>query len=87
MKQLYFSLDEACLTRGVFACLCFRHECAIVRHQDDVRQMLARVETPPPPAKPDKKLKEELLKMAEQERELLLEIVAKDQTKSQIKRS
>lgn len=48
--------------------------------QDDVRQMLARIETPPPP-KPDKKLQQELLKMAEKQRELLLEVVDKDQAK------
>jgi VWFA-related protein len=48
--------------------------------QDDVRQMLARIEAPPP-AKPDKKLKEELLKMAVQQREMLLQVVNKDQAK------
>ena len=48
--------------------------------QDDVRQMLARVEAPKP-AVADKKLKEELLKLAIKQRELLLEVVAKDQTK------
>ena len=48
--------------------------------QDDVRQMLARVEAPKP-AVPDKKLKEELLKLAIKQRELLLEVVAKDQAK------
>jgi VWFA-related protein len=48
--------------------------------QDDVRQMLARVDAPPP-AKPDKKLKEELLKMATRQHELLMQVVGKDQTK------
>ena len=48
--------------------------------QDDVRQMLARVEAPKP-AVADKKLKEELLKLALKQRELLLEVVAKDQAK------
>lgn len=48
--------------------------------QDDVRAMLARVDAPPP-SKPDKKLKEELLKMANKQRELLLQVVDKDQTK------
>jgi VWFA-related protein len=48
--------------------------------QDDVRQMLARVETPKP-AVADKKLKEELLKLALKQRELLLEVVAEDQMK------
>ena len=47
---------------------------------DDIKQMLARVEAPPP-AKPDKKLTLALLKMANKQRELLLEIVDKDQTK------
>lgn len=48
--------------------------------QDDVKQMLARIEGPPP-AKTDKKLKEELLKMAYKQRDLLLQVVEKDQTK------
>ena len=48
--------------------------------QDDVRQMLARVDAAPP-AKPDKKLKEELMKMAMKQHELLLQVVEKDQTK------
>src|SRR5215203_1801437 len=48
--------------------------------QDDVKQMLARVEAPAP-AKPDKKLKEQLLKLALKQRELLMQVVAKDQTK------
>jgi VWFA-related protein len=48
--------------------------------QDDVKQMLARVSSPPR-SKPDKKLKEELVKMANKQRELLLQVVDKDQTK------
>ena len=48
--------------------------------QDDVRQMLARVDSPTP-VNPDKKLKEELLKMATKQRELLLQVVDKDQAK------
>jgi VWFA-related protein len=48
--------------------------------QDDVKQMLARIEAPPP-AKPDKKIKENLLKMAEKQRELLLEVADKDLAK------
>lgn len=48
--------------------------------QDDVKQMLARVEAPAP-AKPEKKLKEQLLKLALKQRELLMKVVAKDQTK------
>ena len=42
--------------------------------------MLARVEAPAPP-KPDKKVKEELLKLAFKQRELLMEVVSKDQAK------
>jgi len=48
--------------------------------QDDVKQILARVDASPSPT-PNKKLKEELIKMAEKQRELLLEVVDKDQTK------
>src|SRR5512132_931471 len=48
--------------------------------QEDVRQMLARVEAPAP-ASPDKKLKEELLKMFAKQRELLMQVVEKDQAK------
>lgn len=48
--------------------------------QADVKQMLARIEAPPP-EKPNKKLKEELLKMAAKQREMLLQVVDKDQTK------
>ena len=45
--------------------------------EDDVKQMLARVDSAPP--KLDKKLKEELLKMANKQSELLVQVVAKDQ--------
>ena len=48
--------------------------------QADVSAMLARVDAPPP-AKPNKKLKEELLKIATKQRELLLRVVENDQTK------
>jgi VWFA-related protein len=48
--------------------------------QDDVRQMLARIESPVL-AKPDKKLKEELLKLVNKQRELLLQVVSNDQAK------
>ena len=41
--------------------------------------MLASINAPAP--KPDQKLKEELLKMADKQRELLVEVVDKDQTK------
>ena len=49
--------------------------------QDDVKQMLARVDSPPP-ATPNKKLQEELLKMAVKEREALQDLVERDQTNS-----
>jgi VWFA-related protein len=48
--------------------------------QDDVKQMIARVESPSQ-ANPNPKLKEELLKIATKQRELLLELVDKDQPK------
>ena len=48
--------------------------------QDDVKQMLARFDSSTP-AVPNKKLKEELLKLATKQRELLLQVVEKDQTK------
>jgi len=47
---------------------------------DDVKQMLARVDASPAPA-PNKKLREELIKMADKQRELLLKVVEKDQKK------
>lgn len=58
---------------------------AVVRAQsclneDDVKQMLARADSSSTP-KLDKKLKEELIKMATRQRELLLNVVEKDQTK------
>ncbi|HEX2267901.1 MAG TPA: VWA domain-containing protein [Pyrinomonadaceae bacterium] len=48
--------------------------------QDDVKQMLARIDAPPP-NKPDKKLTETLVRMAARERELLLEVTGKDQAR------
>ena len=48
--------------------------------QDDVKQLLSRTSAPPP-AKVDKKLREELLKMENKQREMLLQVVDKDQTK------
>ena len=48
--------------------------------QDEVKQMLARVDAPPPP-KIDRKIREDLLKMAQRERDMLLEVVDKDQVK------
>ena len=48
---------------------------------DDVKQLLARVESPSQPVKYDKKLNEELIKTSQKQRELLQDIVANDQTK------
>lgn len=47
---------------------------------DDVKQMLSRIDVSPAPT-PNKKLKEELIKMANKQRELLLRVVDKDQKK------
>src|SRR5262249_34887353 len=48
--------------------------------QDDVRQMLAQAASSNPPA-PNPKLKEELLKMAVEQHQALLQVVEKDQIK------
>src|SRR5690242_6233094 len=47
---------------------------------DDVKQLLARVDSSPPPA-PNKKLKEDLLKMATKQRDALVQMVEKDKAK------
>ena len=47
---------------------------------DDVKQMLARIDASPAPA-PNEKLREELIKMANKQRELQLKVVEKDQKK------
>ncbi|HET6975974.1 MAG TPA: VWA domain-containing protein [Pyrinomonadaceae bacterium] len=47
--------------------------------QDDVKQMLSRIDSPP--TIPNKKVVEELFKMANKQRELLQEVVGKDQAK------
>ena len=46
--------------------------------QDEVKQMLARVDAPPP-LKTDRKIRDELLKMAQRQRDMLLDVVDKDQ--------
>ena len=74
------SMRVAVLTVFLLACASAGTNAQSCLTQDDVRQMLARVEAPKP-AVADKKLKEELLKLAIKQRELLLEVVAKDQTK------
>ena len=68
------------VTVFLLACVCVTTNAQSCLTQDDVRQMIARVEAPKP-AVPDKKLKEELVKLAIKQRELLLEVVAKDQAK------
>ncbi|HJT29465.1 MAG TPA: VWA domain-containing protein [Pyrinomonadaceae bacterium] len=47
---------------------------------DDVKQLISRVDASPAPT-PNKKLREELIKMADKQRELLLKVVDKDQKK------
>lgn len=47
---------------------------------DDVKQLISRVDASPAPT-PNKKLREELIKMADKQRELLLRVVDKDQKK------
>lgn len=73
MKFVLFAI----LILGCFSVATNAQSCVT---QDDVKQMLARVASPPP-AEPDKKLTEELLKMGNKQRELLLQVVEKDQTK------
>ena len=48
--------------------------------QEDIKQLTARIESPVLPL-PNPKFREELLKMADKERELLLKVVGKNQTK------
>ena len=69
------------LTMLLFACASPTANAQSCVTPDDVRQMVTRIETAPPQAKPDRKLRQELLKMAEKERELLLQVVGKDQPK------
>ena len=69
---LVTALLLACCSAGIKAQSCVT--------DDDVKQMLARVDAAPAPT-PDKKLKEELIKMATRQRELLLLVVDKDQKK------
>jgi VWFA-related protein len=64
----------------LFACCSVVTKAQSCLTQDDVRQMLARVDTSPP-ATPNKKLKAELLKMAIKQQELLQVVIAKDQSK------
>ncbi|HEY0765548.1 MAG TPA: VWA domain-containing protein [Pyrinomonadaceae bacterium] len=68
------------LTLLLVACCSVATQAQSCLTQDDVRQMLARLESPPP-ATPDKKLIEELLKMGNRQRELLQEVVENDQGK------
>ena len=72
MKFVLLALLLACVSVATKAQSCLT--------QDDVRQMIARVASPSQTT-PDKKLKEELLKIAIKQRELLMEVVEKDQAK------
>ena len=81
-KPLLFSnkMEFVLLTVFLLACAPITTRAQSCLTQDDVRRMLARVEAPAP-AKPDKKLREELLKLANKQRELLLQVVSNDQAK------
>jgi hypothetical protein len=79
-KVSQFKMKFVLLALLLLACVSVPTKAQSCLTQDDVRQMLARVDSPPA-AKSDKKLKEELLKMAQKQRELLLQVVGKDQTK------
>ena len=48
--------------------------------QEEIKQLLVRIDAPPP-AKPNLKLKEELMKLAVKQRDALLQVVDKDQAK------
>lgn len=76
LTQMKFVLTTAlllaCCSAGIKAQTCLT--------DDDVKQMLSRVDASPAPT-PNKKLREELIKMADKQRELLLKVVDKDQKK------
>lgn len=72
MKPLLLAVFLLLSGSGVQAQSCLTRE--------DVGMMLARVDSPPP-AKPDKKLKEELLKLVIKERDLLMQVVETNQAK------
>ena len=80
VKRLNFSLMKlVLLTIFLLASSSVSTNAQSCLTQDDVTQMLARVETS---ATPNKKLKEELLKLANRQRELLLKVVSNDQAKT-----
>ena len=70
--RAYKTMKLVILTMFLLACASVEAQSCLT--QDDIRLMLARVEAPAP-AQPDKKLKEELLKLANKQRELLVEVV------------
>ncbi len=78
--RAYNAMKLVILTVVLLACASLSTNAQSCLTQDDVRQMLARVESPAR-AQPDEKLKEELLKLVYQQRELLMQVVSKDQTK------
>jgi VWFA-related protein len=73
-------MKSALLSFLLLACCSVGTKAQSCLTQDDVKQMRARVDSSPP-AVPNKKLKEELIKMSSKERAVLLEAVGKDQPK------
>jgi len=67
-------------TALLFACCSVAIRAQSCLTDDDVKQLLSRVDASPAPT-PNKKLREELIKMADKQRELLLKVVDKDQKK------
>jgi len=78
--RAYNAMKLVILTVFLLACASLSTNAQSCLTPDDVRQMLARVESPAP-AQPDEKLKEELLKLVIKQRELLMQVVSKDQAK------
>lgn len=78
--NLFATFKSILFAALLVTCISFTAHAQSCLTPDDIKQMLARVDAPAP-AKPDMKLTLELLKMANKQRELLLEIVDKDQAK------
>lgn len=70
----------ALLTVLLLACCSIAAKAQSCLTQNDVTQILARIDTPQPPAL-NKKLKKELVQMAFKQREMLLQVVDEDQSK------
>lgn len=71
------SLFFVCLFVAIFASAARAQSCVT---PDEVKQMLAQVQSPPS-VTVNKKLREDLIKMSTKQREMLLEVVQKDQAK------